>query len=181
MDTRKLLSIGTAGAFALIAFAGVGTAQAETKTAIDKGGAFCFQFGSTAPGATRNTLALDIDPADHPTKRGLWWVSGVEKGSNADVKTENYVNNLNGTIALAKPNNGASGAKRLHMSLTGTSTGESPTGLWELNYNLQLDPKTLKGKIRGVSVFIPLTGTTAGTPMTAVTNTKIKPINCKKL
>lgn len=185
MNMRKLTIAGTVGALGLITLGGVGAAHADTKTAIDKGGAFCFQYGSTAPGATRTTLYLDIDPADHPTKQRLWWASGSEKGSNADVAAENYVNNLTGTATLAKPNNGRSGAKLIHLGLTGTSFGslEDPntTGLWTLDYNLQLNRKTLKGKIVGLSVFTPISGTTAGTPTTMAMSEKIKPISCSKL
>lgn len=179
MNARTMVSLSTTAALALVAFAGVGTAQAKTTTAIDKGGAFCFQFGSTAPGATRTVLALDIDAADHLAKPRLWWASGLEKATNVDVRTENYVNNLSGTATLARPNNGASGGKLLHMSLTGTSTGTSPSGLWQLDYNLQLDPKTLKGRILGVSTFTPIGSD--GESQTVKTDAKIKPLNCKKV
>jgi hypothetical protein len=182
--SKKLICLATAGAMSVLTLAGASAAQADTKTAIDKGGAFCFQFGSTEPGATRTVLTLDIAPADHPTKQPLWWASGVERGTNVDVLTENYVNNLNGTATLAKPNNGKPGAKLIHMSLTGTSFGSytdpAKTGLWDLSFNLQLNRKTLKGKIVGLSVFTPISGTTAGTATTLAIDEKITPLNCKK-
>ena len=184
MSMRKLTCVGAAGAFGLITVAGVGTAQADTKTALDKGGVYCFQFGSSAPGATRTQLYLDIDPADHASKR-LWWASGFEKGSNADVQAQNYVNNLSGTATLAKPNNGRPGGKLIHLGLMGTSFGSyddpTSTGLWQPSYNLQLNRKTLKGRIVGLSVFTPISGSTAGTPLTVATDTTVKPISCKKV
>lgn len=186
MFTRKLLAAGSAGALAVISLAGASTAQAAGKTAIDKGGAFCFQFGYPAPGGTASSLALDIDPSDHPTKQRLWWVSGVEKGTNADVLLDNYVNNLNGTATLAKPNNNAAGPKLIHMALTGTSFGTDTdaavTGLWELDYNLQLNRTTLKGTIVGLSTFTPVAADgTPGAATTYAVNTAVKPVNCKKL
>lgn len=179
---RKLVLMSVAVA-AFLTSAGMGTAHADSKTAIDKGGEYCLAFGSTAPGATNSVLYLDIDPADHLTKPRSWWVSGVTKGKVLDDRDESYVSSVSGSATLAKPNNGRYGAKRIHMSLSGTSFGTfsdpTTTGLWELNANLQLNPKTLKGKIVRLSVFTPITGTTAGTPTTLVVNEKIRPVNCK--
>lgn len=184
MNTHTMIRGGAAGVLAIASLAGMGSAQAAGKTAIDQGGAFCFQYGSTAPGGTRIVLSLDIDPSDHLTKHKLWWASGVEQATNADVATENYVNTLTGTATLAKPNNGRPGPKLLQVAVTGTSFGSNTdpavTGIWQLNYNLQLNRKSLNGKLVGVSVFTPITGTTAGTPATIALNEKVTPISCKQ-
>lgn len=186
MFARRLMALGAVGAMSLLPLAGTTTAQAASKTALDGGGAHCLRFGYPGLGATQSVLTLDIDAADHPTKQPLWWVSGVETGTNADVLMDNYVNNLNGTATLAKPNNNVPGRKVIHMALTGTSYGSdldpAVTGLWELNYNLQLNPKTLKGKIFGLSTFTPIAAD--GTPGTATTygvNSTVKPVSCKKI
>ena len=186
MITRKLAALGAAGTLALISWAGTSTAQAASKTAMDQGGAYCFRFGYPAPGGTTSVLSLDVDPADHPTKQRLWWASGVEKATNADVLLDNYVNTLSGSATLAKPNNNAPGPKVIHMALTGTSYGSdldaTVTGIWDLEYNLQLNPKTLKGKIVGLSTFTPVA--TDGTPGTATTyaiNTIVKPMSCRRI
>ncbi len=182
---KKLIGAGSAVALTLLAVAAATPAQATTKTAIDKPGAYCWQFGSTAPGATRNVLALDIDASDHPTKLPLWWASGTEKASNADVDSENYVNNLNGTITLAKPNERKAGAKILQMGLTGTgygtNAGSAQTGVWTIDYTLQLNRKTLKGKITGVLTFTAVSGTTAGAETTFGLSDTVKPISCNKI
>ena len=184
MNMHTVIRGGAASVLALASLVGMSSAQAAGKTAIDKGGAYCFQYGSTAPGGTRIVLSLDIDAADHMTKQKLWWARGTEKATNADVATENYVNNLSGTATLAKPNNGRPGAKLLQLGLTGTSFGSNTdpalTGLWQLSYTLQLNPKTLKGKIVGLSVFTPISGTTAGTPATIAVNQAVTPISCKQ-
>lgn len=186
MSTRGMIAAGSASALALITVVGAGTAQAASKTAMDRAGAYCFQFGYPGPGGTRSVLSLDVDPADHPTKQRLWWVSGVEKATNPDVAVDNYVNNLAGTATLAKPNNGAPGSKRIHLALTGTSYGTdydaTVTGLWELSYNLQLNPKTLKGKIVGLSTFTPVAADgTPGAAKTYAVNTVVKPLSCKRV
>lgn len=179
--------LGGAGALglAVVAVTGIAPAAAGTNTAIDKPGAYCWQFGSTAPGATRNVLALDIDPSDHPTKLPLWWASGVGKATNADVATENYVDNLSGTITLAKPNERKPGPKLLQMGLVGTgygtNAGSAETGVWSNEYTIQLNRKTLKGTITGVMTFTPVSGATAGTPAVLGLSEKIKPISCKKV
>lgn len=186
MYARRILALSSAGVVALIPLAGAGSAQAATKTALDKAGAYCFRFAYPGPGATKSVLSLDVDPADHPTKQRLWWVSGVEKATNPDIRVDNYVNTLNGTATVASPNNSVAGGKVIHMALTGTSYGSDldpkVTGIWELGYNLQLNPKTLKGKIVGLSRFTPVAAD--GTPGTAVTygiNTTVKPVSCKKV
>lgn len=178
---KQLICITAASAMALIPLT---AAQAATKTAIDKPGAYCFQFGDTEPGATRRVLTLDIDPSDHPAKQRLWWASGVETASNPDDITENWVTNLNGTATVAKPNNGKPGPKLVHIALTGTSYGQNDdpnvTGVWAVEVNLQLNRKTLKGNIVGVETFTPIAGETAGAQTTLAINYKIKPISCKK-
>lgn len=183
MKATKMLC--GAGAVGLAVVVGATPASAGTKTAIDKGGAYCWQFGSSAPGATRNVLALDIDPADHPTKLPLWWASGVGKASNADVATENYVDNLSGTITLAKPNERKPGPKQLQMGLVGTgygtNAGSAETGVWTNEYTIALNRKTLKGTITGVMTFTPVSGATAGTPAIFGLSEKIKPISCSKI
>lgn len=183
--TIRSISLGAAATAALLTFAGAGAAQADT--AIDNGGAFCFQYGSKAPGATRTVLALDIDPADHLTKKPkLWTITGLEKGSNPDEVTENYVNNLTGSATVAKANNGKGPrGKFIQMSLTGMSYGAftevKEEGLWQLDYTLQLNRKTLKGKIVGLSVYTGIDGNIALLPPTTLTtNEAIKPISCKK-
>ncbi len=184
MKTHTVIRGGAAGVLVLASLVGMSSAQAAGKTAIDRGGEYCFQYGSTALGGTRIVLSLDIDAADHMTKQKLWWASGIEKATNSDVATQNYVNNLSGTATVAKPNNGRPGAKLLQLGLTGTSFGSNTdpavTGLWQLSYTLQLNPKTLKGKIVGVSVFTPISATTAGTPATIAVNEAVTPISCKK-
>jgi hypothetical protein len=185
MTARKLIRWGTAGAVALVVCAGAAPAQAAGNTAIDRGGAYCLRMGTTVPGATSTVFSLDIDPADHPTKQRLWWVSGVEKGTNPDVATQNYVNLLNGTATLAKPNNGRPGGQIIHMALSGTSYGTyldvNEPGIWEQHYNLQLNPKTLQGTITGLSVFTPISGTTAGPATTLAFSERIAAMNCKNL
>jgi len=171
---------------ALISLAGIGTAQAAAKTAMDEGGAFCFRFAYPGPGATKSVLSLDVDPADHPTKQRLWWVSGVEKATNPDVRVDNYVNSLAGSATLAKPNNGVAGPKVLHLALTGTSYGSdydpAVTGIWQLAYTLQLDPKTLKGKIIALSTFTAVAADgTAGEPVTYAVNSAVRPMSCSKI
>ncbi len=183
MSTRTLLALGATAALTVMPVAG---AQADSKTAMDKGGAYCFTFGYAGLGGTRSVLALDIDPADHPTKQRLWWISGVEKGTNADVLVDNYVNTLNGTATYAKPNNSVPGKKLIHMTLMGTSYGSdldpSVTGMWQIGYTLQLNAKTLKGKILGLATFTPIAADgTAGTPVTYGTNSKVKPVSCTKV
>lgn len=185
MFARRLLALGSAGTLALLPTLGT-PAQAADKTAIDKGGSYCMQFDYPGPGGTRSVLSLDIDPADHPTKQRSWWVTGVEKATNPDVLVDNYVNALNGSATLAKPNNGVPGAKLLHLSLTGTSYGSdmdpNVTGIWELSYNLQLHRKTLKGRILGLSTFTPIAADgTPGSETTYGVNTSVKPISCKKV
>lgn len=183
MNTTKMLC--GAGAVGMALFVSAAPASAGTTTAIDKPGAYCWQFGSTAPGATRSVLALDIDPSDHPTKLPLWLASGVGKATNADVASENYVDNLSGSITLAKPNERKPGPKLLHMGLVGTgygtNAGSAETGVWTNEYTIQLNRKTLKGTITGVLTFTPISGTTAGTPAIFGLSEKIKPISCKKV
>ena len=186
MTTRNLIRIGAAAAVAaLFTLAGAGSAQAAGATALDDGGAFCLRMGTVMPGATSTVLALDIDPADHPTSQPLWWVSGVEKGSNPDVAAQNYVNLLNGTATFSKPNNGRPGGPLVHMSLSGTSYGTytdvNATGIWVHDFTLQLNAKTLAGTITGLSVFTPISGTTAGAPTTLVVNMPIKRMSCKNI
>lgn len=77
---------------------------------------------SVEPGATRAALALDIDPANHPTKRQLRWISDYEKGSPS-VTVENYVDLVNGTATVGKPNNGRPGPRLIHGGVTGQSYG----------------------------------------------------------
>ena len=183
MFMRTLVTLGSAAALTLIPVAG---AQADGQTALDKGGAHCLRFGYGGLGATQSVLSLDIDPADHPTKQRMWWVSGVERATNPDVLVDNYVNQLSGTATLAKPNNNVPGKKIIHMSLSGTSYGSdfdvNVTGMWQINYNLQLNRKTLKGKIVGLATFTPIAADgTAGTPTTYATNSAVKPFSCKKL
>lgn len=182
MTTQNRLRWGTsAAAVALIAFATAGTAHAGT-TALDKGGAFCLRLGNTEPGMTSTVLVLDIDPADHRTNRKLWWISGYEQGSNPSVVADNYVDPLNGTATVAKPNNGKTGKKVIQMGLSGQGFGPNTdaavTGLWTHTYNLQLDRKTLKGGITGLSVFTPITGSTAGAPVQLVVNQKVTRMAC---
>lgn len=186
MSIYRGLRWGAVGAAAILALASAGTAQAATKTALDKGGAFCLQVGSVEPGATEVVLALDIDPADHPpTKRKLWWVSGYEQGSNPSVTADNYVDTISGTATLGKPNDGASGAKVIHMGLTGIGNGTNADsdgpGVWAHTYSLQLKPKSLNGRITGFSVFTPISGGTAGEPMTMVVDERITQIKCKNV
>ncbi|HNE87920.1 MAG TPA: hypothetical protein PK902_01120, partial [Actinomycetota bacterium] len=76
MFMRTLVTLGSAAALTLLPVAG---AHADSKTALDKGGAHCLRFGYGGLGATQSVLSLDIDPADHPTKQRMWWVSGVER------------------------------------------------------------------------------------------------------
>ena len=186
MSTRKLIAVGTAGALTALSLAGASAAQAANKTSMDKGGAYCFRFGYPGPGGTRSVLSLDIDPADHPTKQRLWWASGVERATNADVLVDNYVNTLAGSATLAQPNNKVPGPKVIHMALSGTSYGSdldaAVTGVWVLEYNLQLNPKTLKGRIIGLSTFTPISAVgTKGSEATYAVNTSIKPMSCKKI
>lgn len=184
----RFISLGAVGTAALLAFAGAGAAQADSTTAIDNGGAFCFKYGSKKAGETRTVLALDIDPVDHLTKKQrLWSITGLEKGTNPDVVTENYVNNLVGSATVGKANNGKKPrGKFLHVLLTGMSYGTfddvKEEGLWQLQYTLQLNPKTLKGKIVGLSIYTGIDGNWALLPSTTLTtNTSIRPISCKKV
>ncbi len=181
---NKITMFGLVGTAAAMTLAGVAPATADAKTAIDKPGSYCFQFGSTAPGGTRNVLALDIDPSDHPTSQKLWWASGFERATNADVDSENYVNNLNGTATLAKPNERKPGPKLIHLGLTGTGFGSNAgqgSGVWNIDYTLQLNRKTLKGKIVGTLVFTPVTGTEVGATSSFGVDDTVKPISCKKV
>lgn len=76
---------------------------------------------SVEPGATRAALALDIDPADHRTKRTLWWISDYEKGSNPSVTVEAWTSWM-----VRRPSANRTtraGPRLIHRGVTGQSYG----------------------------------------------------------
>lgn len=185
MITRKLVCSAAATGLAWACLA-AGPAAAATKTGMDKNGDYCFRYGSGLDGGISNAFVLDVDRADHMHKQRTWRVVGYGQGSRVTDTVETWVANVTGSATLlGKPNNGLPGGAVIQMALTGTSFGihDDPavTGMWEVDYNLQLNPKTLKGTIVGKSVFTPLAGTTAGVPVTVVVNEPINPVSCKKL
>jgi hypothetical protein len=69
------------------------------------------------------------------------------------------------------------------MSLSGTSNGTftdvNASGIWVHDFTLKLPAKTLAGTITALSVFTPISCTTAGAATTLVVNAPIKRMSCK--
>jgi len=137
----KINPLATALSGALLAFA-------MTPVFADPPATFCLDASVSEAGDFLHYKLL-IEPARGLPPYKIVPVHALRHGLAGNTP---YIDQLSGTATIAPSNDPAISTPIIQIALTGNGYGVTDTGqdeIWTFHQNLQLDPKTLNGKIYG--------------------------------
>ena len=113
------------------------------------GGTYCFEVGTHEAGDFQH-LKLVVEPTFDASPFKVTPVHALMRGMSGD---DHYTDQLAGSATIAPSNDPDIKTPMLQIALSGNGYGITTEGaneIWTFDFNLQLDPGTLKGKMYGV-------------------------------
>ena len=113
------------------------------------GGTYCFEVGTHGAGDYQH-LKLVVEPTFDTSSFKVSPVHALMRGMSGD---DHYTDQLAGSATIAPSNDPDIKTPMLQIALSGNGYGITTEGaneIWTFDFNLQLDPGTLKGKMYGV-------------------------------